>query len=261
MKILSCISILSWVCVNKAIGMIVYDALKMKPLMDKLENIFDEKEGLQRDITCSGLNFLSCYELLLITYGENIQNKIVEVIEKQAVQNLDDYNKSVVSLLDLVISSDKYTENGTVDNDQKDIVTGTIDVISFKDSNMSCVIDFLKMFQKNVNNMLADYFFYADDKMLPRAQNMTELKKIINTHFKNWIDNHPSNNEQELKNDIIPTQKKSIINYSTPFCDVGHIPMMKENLWIWKKLQNSYLLSQKMFNSKSLMGWQDLKVL
>lgn len=259
MKIAPCILILSLIRKNEVIGEIVYDLLKFKPLMDKLESIFDEQEGLQNDITCNKLNFLSCYEKLLDVYENSIQYKVVEVIENRTVQKLEDYNKLVVSSF---ISTSEYQKQNCEEN-ENNIMKNTIDVVSLKNSNMYCVIDFLKMFNRNLNIVMKDYVFFGDHEML-RVKNMKKFITLINSRFKNRRRHQSPSLDESIapksKNDDIISQKQRIDDFSTPFCNIG-LPRMSVDSWMWKKLQNSFLLSQKMHNSISLMDWQDLKVL
>lgn len=253
MKIISCILVISLIYRNKVLGEIVYDVLKLKPLMDNLGNIFDNNGDLLNDISCNGLTFLHCYKKLLDIYENNIQNKVIEVIEKQTIQQLEVYNELILSLFELT------TESNTVIHDE-DTVKSLISTISFPNSNVYCVIDFLRNFNTNLNNQLSDYIFFGDDQIL-QVQNLEMLKTLIGIHFKSRKkpELRLDLNITQLKDEYIPSQKQQILDFLVPFCSI-ELSQMKIGSWMWKKLQNSLLLSRKMYNCKSLIDWQDFKV-
>lgn len=262
MKVQSCILILSWICGNEVIGEFINDVLKLKPLIDGFDKkIFDDKDGLQDDITCDGMDFINCYGYLQDSYIFDIQDKVVDTIDKHTIKLLEDYNNLVLSLLaalDQKYLDSKLGNNLSTNNFGEDI----IGKISFETSNIYCVINFLKMFNTNSNDKLRDYIFFSLKDII-QLTDLDEFRRAVNSHFEHRMDRSPPmENKQTINNclhNLIPTAKRTIINSSTPFC-FTQIPRKNVDSWMWKKLKNSYLLSQKVHTNESLMDWQDLEV-
>lgn len=266
MKIIQCILVLFLIKENKAIigDHIVHDVLQIKPLMDDLEDIFDNDGALNEYFTCSELNFINCYKKLLELYENDIQYQIVNVIGEYAVKILGTYNDLVLRLFDTIFPHNEHLDNN-FEQYPKEAAEITTKIIRFDNSNVNCVIDFLMMYEYNtyINYMLSDYIFFDHNETL-QTQNMITLKSIIDSHFKdrnlNLRNLDLNMSKIDLSVNIIPEHRKKILKFSTPFCNINGIPLLKRDLWLWKKLKNSFLLAQKMHHSKSLMDWQDLKV-
>lgn len=259
--ILSCILILSWICGNEVSGKYVYDVLKLKPLMDGFDtNLLEDVQGLPDNMTCNGKNFSRCYGLLLDLYNDEIQDKVVDTIDAHTVKLLNDYNELVMSAFEATDWSYKNDSEPPIPRESADKMLRN--AIRFETSNVYCVISFLKMFDINLNDKLADYIFYSLKENI-QGTKVDELKKTIRFYIENRTDRPTSSRKYETKLTLlyhqIPDAKESIIKFSNQFCNIG-IPQKNVDSWMWKKLKNSHLLSQKVHNSTSLMDWQDLKV-
>lgn len=253
MHILSYIVCFIVIYENNVLGKNVFDVHKLKSLVDDLGDSFKDTKGLKNTISCENKKFLECYKTLLDAQNM-IQYKTVKAISLQIFKKLEDYNILVLSLL--FKEDEKNIEN-------HELISNVIKAIHFGNSDAYCVIGFLSIFngEFSINNKLQDYIFF-DDLKISEEDNFFNLRWLLYTHFQNrdyLIKKRRDENESEIITNFLPEAKNNINKYSSQFCKL-QFPWMKSDSWMWKKLRNSSLMSQKMYFSDSLLEWQDLKV-
>lgn len=271
MKILTIILILSSIGKSEVNGRNGLDILELQMVIDTLDDsILEDKKGLENTVTCSGMGYLDCYSQLLEVYEKNIEHDVAKAINESLLKKLTSYNHFVLLLFTKIEKpQEEFTSEGIFSDK-------LIDYIRFEESNVYCVVDFLRQFGITPNDKLKDSIFFSDPKILNKNNitNFKKLKELILVHFDPYdgylrLDQKIFGNDfssiktieqlETVKN-LLDTLKQDIFNFSIPFCNTS-LPQIKEDFWMWKKLQNSTLLSQKLQNSHSLMDWEDLKVL
>lgn len=217
---------------NQVASKETFDIFMMKSLVDKLGNKFEDvnNDFRREDFTCEGLDLLECYKGLLELYENGVQERTVNAINSQIKKKLNNYNELVLSL---IFRSDV----NNIDARAKDEFEDLIEIIRFVDSKVYCVIGFLSIFGKNLNDKLTDYIFF-NDHSISNQKTMSDIKLLFKTHFKTRddilknIEVYPSKSENI--NDILK-MKTSINEFAAPFCDLK-FPWLKAQSWMWKGL-------------------------
>lgn len=252
MRIQSCfLFFIVMTCVSKVISENNMDIFKLKQVIDEMDDMFVDRPNLEDSFTCVGLKFIDCYQQIHNIYKNDIEPKIIDVIDEQIIKHLEAYNILVLSL---------FTEQQLNAMDLQTI----INAIRFEDSMVYCVIGFLSMFDRNLNNKLTDYIFYSDSQVFNNVKNVQELNTLINNHLKSRKDKLQdklvtNRSKTDIIQEKLPSIKKTIDLFSTPFCNTK-APWIKADEWMWKKLQNSQLISQYEIDKINLLDWKDIKV-
>lgn len=230
--ILLCFFFLLTIYDNQVTGKELFDIFMMNSLVDKLGIKFEIKNDgpLTENFTCKNMDFLDCYQGLLKVYENDLQGRVVDAINYQILNKLNNYNELVMSL----VHRNEPNDNKTSEDEIKDL----IEAIRFPESLMYCVIGFLSIFHKNLNDKLTDFIFF-NDQIIENQKNKTDFVRLFDDHFKNRpeflttrIVKYVSKADNFHK---LQKLKTSINEYACPFCDLK-FPWINAQSWMWSKL-------------------------